>query len=139
MAATDAMVARLRRLVDEPDSSTYMNTDLAEYIEAYPLLDVLGTDPYEVDLTTTPPTLSERDDWIPTYDLHCAARDIWEEKAAGLAENFDFKADGGSYSRSQKFEQYMAKSRSEGSRRSMKTSKLWVEPRISPSDIAINT
>ena len=134
MAATDAMVARLRRMVDEPTEAIYSDELVAEYIEKYPLLDQLGTDPFEVDLTTTPPTITERDDWIPTYCLNSAARDIWEEKAAGLAENFDFKADGGSYSRSQKYEQYMAKARSHGSRRSARTSKLWVEPRVSPDD-----
>ena len=140
MAATDAMVARLRRMVDEPtDVAPYTDAVLEGYIETYPLLDQLGTDPHEVDLTTEPPTISERDDWIPTYDLNSAARDVWEEKAAAIAENFDFKADGGSYERSQKYEQYMKKARYHGSRRSANTSKLWVEPRLSPSDIAINT
>ena len=135
MAATTAMVARLRRMVDEPtDVAPYTDAVLEGYIETYPILDVLGTDPLEADTTTTPPTISEVDDWIPTYDLHCAARDVWEEKAAAIAENFDFKADGGSYDRSKKYEQYMNKARNHGSRRSVKTSKLWVEPRESPSE-----
>ena len=129
MAATAAMAARLRKMVDEPTEATYDDDLIDDYIEAYALLDVLGNDPYEIDFSTEPPTLSERDEWIPTYDLNAAARDIWEEKAAAIAEDFDFSADGGKYSRSQKFEQYMKKARHYGSRRSMKTIKLHPYPR----------
>jgi hypothetical protein len=130
MAATAAMAARLRKMVDEPTEATYDDDLIDDYIESYALLDVLGTDPYEIDFTTEPPSLSERDEWIPTYDLNAAARDIWEEKAAAVAENFDFSADGGKYSRSQKYDQYMKKARFHGSRRSMKTIKLYPSPRI---------
>lgn len=136
MAATAAMVARLRRMVDDPndDAGTYDDDALEGYIEAYPLLDVLGTDPTEVSYSTTPPTITERDEWIPTYDLHAAAADIWEEKAAAIAEEFDFKADGGDYSRSKKYEQYMSKARFHNSRRSAKTITAFVEPRVISSE-----
>jgi len=131
MAATAAMVARLRRMIDDPndDGGTYDDDTLEGYIEAHPLKDVLGTDPLETDFTTTPPTLTERSEWIPIYDLHAAAADIWEEKAAAIAEEFDFKADGGDFSRSQKYEQYMSKARFHQSRRAITTIKLFVEPR----------
>ena len=129
MAATAAMAARLRLMVDEPTETTYDDDMIDDYIEAQALMDVLGTNPHEVDYSTTPPTLSELDEWIPTYDLHAAAARIWEEKAAAIADEFDFKADGGSYTRSQKYEQYMMNSRRHASRRSAKTMKLWVEPR----------
>lgn len=131
MAATAAMAAKLRRMVDEPTETTYDDDLIDEYIERYPLLDVLGTDPQDVDFTTTPPTISEADEWIPTYDLNAAAADIWEEKAGAVADEFDFKADGGSYTRSQKEEKYLGKSRFHSSRKSAKTIKLWVEPRVS--------
>ena len=131
MAATAAMAAQLRRMVDEPTETIYDDDLIDEYIERYPLLDVLGTDPQDVDFSTTPPTISEADEWIPTYDLNAAAADIWEEKAGAVADEFDFKADGGSYSRSQKEEKYLAKSRFHSSRKSAKTIKMWVEPRIS--------
>jgi len=123
-------------MVDDPNDGggTYDDDALEGYIEAYPLLDALGTDPQEVDFTTTPPTISERSDWIPNYDLHAAASDIWDEKAAALAEEFDFKADGGSYSRSQKYLQYLGKARYHNSRRSAKTIKLYVEPRVISSE-----
>lgn len=130
MAATADMVARLRRLVDEPtDVAPYTDAVLEDYIEAHPTLDALGTDPLETDFTTTPPTMTERDEWIPTYDLHATAADIWEEKAAAVAEGFDFKADGSSFSRGQKYEQYMAKARYHQSRRAIGTITLRVEPR----------
>ena len=137
MAATAAMAAQLRLMVNEPTETTYDDDLIDNRIEAYPLLDALGTDPYEVDYDTEPPTLSERDEWIPTYDLNAAAAIIWEEKAAAVSDEFDFKADGGSYDRSQKYEQFMKNSRRYGSRRSAKTITSWVEPRelLSTEDI----
>jgi len=130
MAATAAMAARLRRMVDESTEATWDDDAIDDYIERYPLIDVLGTDPQDIDYTTSPPTISEQDEWIPTYDLHAAAADIWEEKAATVADEFDFKADGGSFTRSQKAETYLGKSRFHASKRSAKTITLLVEPRI---------
>ena len=86
MAATAAMAAQLRLMVDEPTEATYDDDLIDDRIEAHPLLDALGTDPYEVDYSTEPPTLSERDEWIPTYDLNAAAAIIWEEKAAAVSD-----------------------------------------------------
>ena len=130
MAATAAMAAELRRMVDESTETTYDDDLIDDIIEKYPLLDVLGTDPQDVDCTTGPPTISEADNWIPTYCLNSAAAEIWAEKAGAVSDEFDFKADGGSYTRSQKAESYMAKSRWYASRRSAKTIKSFVEPRI---------
>ena len=39
-------------------------------------------------------------------DLYAAAAEIWDEKAAAVAPNFDFSADGGNFSRSQMYAQY---------------------------------
>ncbi len=138
MAATDAMVTRLRRMVDEPNDDPYTADVLEGYIETYPLIDTLGTDPLEIDYTTTPPTVSERDDWIPTYDLNSAAADIWEEKAAAIAEDYDMTADGSTLQRSKRFEQYTKKCRYFRSRRSLKTIKMLVEPRLSPDREIVN-
>jgi hypothetical protein len=134
MAATAAMANRLRRMVNEPTEGIYDDDTIDEYIESYPLIDSQGVEPYEVDTTTEPPTLTERDEWIPTYDLHAAAADIWEEKASAIAEEFDFSADGGRYNRSQKYEQYMNKVRYHSSRRSTKAIKLWAVPRRATSE-----
>ena len=138
MAATAAMVTRLRRMIDEPADDPYTDDVLEGYIETYPLIDALGTDPLEVDYTTTPPTVSERDDWIPTYDMNSAAADVWEEKAASIAEDYDMTADGSTLQRSKRFEQYTKKCRYFRSRRSLKTIKMLVEPRMSPDREIVN-
>ena len=138
MAATAAMVTRLRRMIDEPALDPYTDDVLEGYIETYPLIDVLGTDPLEVDFTTTPPTVSERDDWIPTYDMNSAAADVWEEKAASIAEDYDMTADGSTLQRSKRFEQYTKKCRYFRSRRSVKTITMLEEPRMSPDREIVN-
>ena len=130
MSATAAMLAEIRRMVDEPDNDPYTDTVLGTYIERYPVLDFLGTKPIEVDTSTWPPTLSENDDWIPTYDLHAAAADIWQEKSATVAEDYNFTADGGTLSRGDVQKQYLQQSRYHLSRRKVKTMRAVVEPRI---------
>lgn len=132
MAATDAMVAKLRLMVDEPSTATYTDEALKDRIEEYPTLDVLGTDPLEVDYDTEPPTISERSDWIPTYDLHAAAADIWQEKSAAVAEDYNFSADGGTLNRGEVQEHYLRQSRLHRARRKAGTVTLRVEPRRSP-------
>ena len=129
MSATAAMISKLRRMVDEPTDTTYDDSSLSDYIEDYPLIDQLGNDPFEVDYTTTPPTISEIDHWIPTYDLHAAAVDIWVEKAAAVAEKYDFSADGGNYKQSQKYENYMKNARWHASRRAAKSATIEISPR----------
>ena len=128
MSATAAQIARLRRMVAEPDETTYLDTDLAGYIEDYPLVDERGEEPYTWDTSTEPPTQDDNDNWIATYDLNAAAADIWEEKAATLAQDFDFSADGASFSRSQAYEQMMRSARYYRSRRSLKTVTQRPEP-----------
>lgn len=129
MSATAAMRAELRRMVDEPLTASYDDDALDTYIERYPCKDFLGTNPQDVDFSTTPPTISEDSNWIPTYDLHAAAADIWQEKAAAIAEDYDVMADGGNIKRSQKYEQYMKQARYHLSRRKAKTHRQWVEPK----------
>ena len=121
MAATAAQIARLRRMVDEPDDTTYDDDAITDYIERYPLVDERGEKPYTWDTSTQPPTQDENEDWVATYDLNAAAADIWEEKAATMAEDFDFSADGGRYSRSQAYEHYMRMAARYRSRRSART------------------
>lgn len=121
MSATAAQIAQVRRMVNEPSETTYTDDDITTYIESYPLLDERGEVPYTWDTSTSPPTQDDNDDWIPTYDLHAAAADIWEEKASVVAADFDFRADGGQYSRSQVYEQYMKQCRFHRSRRTPTT------------------
>lgn len=121
MTATAAMIAQVRRMVNEPDTTTYSDATIQSYIETHPLLDERGQEPYTFDTSTEPPTQDTNEDWIATYDLHAAAADIWEEKAAGVADEFDFHADGGVYQQSQKFEMYMKQARRHRAQRSIGT------------------
>jgi hypothetical protein len=105
-------------MVNEPDATTYDDDALTEYIEAYPLIDERGEEPYTWDTSTQPPTKDNNEDWIPTYDLNAAAADIWDEKAATVAEDWDYEADGGRHKRSQVYQAYQERARYYRSRRS---------------------
>lgn len=128
MTATAAQVAQLRRMTDLVGSAEYADSDLEDYIERYPTMDPLGTEPGYYDTTTSPPTWTENDDWIATYDLAAAAADLWAERASTLAQDYAFSADGGNYSRNQAYEQYMRQSRYWSSRRRPGTIKLFMSP-----------
>jgi hypothetical protein len=136
MSATDEQIARLRRMANESGTTTYTDKDLAQTIERYPLVDERGEEPWE-DSETTPGTLEANEDWLPTYDLNSAAADIWQEKAAPGAQDYDFAADGGSYTRSQAFAQAMQMVRYFRSRRSLKVVLLRPEPYLA-KDEALN-
>jgi hypothetical protein len=103
MTATATQIEQLRRMVNEPTQTPYSDAALAGYVEAHPLVDELGYEPYYFDMTI-PPVKKINPDWTPTYDLNAAAADIWSEKAAMLANNVDFNADGQNISYSQTFE-----------------------------------
>jgi len=135
MAATAAMIAELRRIVAEPTADTYSDDQLATYIERYPLLDELGQEPYTWDYSTQPPTEDANALWIPTYDLYAAAVHVWEEKASLQVGNYDFSADGGSYSRSQHYQMCMKQARHCAARRQPGTIRQVVEPRRLPADL----
>ena len=95
MAASAFHVLRLKRMVDEVDNESYMDGDLAVYIEQYPLPDADGLEPDE-------------DDWTATYDLAAAAADVWEEKAGVYHDKFTFAAAGeATYQRSTKYDNAM--------------------------------
>lgn len=124
---TDAQIAQLRRMIAEPSTTTYSDDTLVAYVEKYPHLDEQGEDPYTLS-SDTPPEQVANDNWIPTYDLHAAAADVWEEKAASVADRFDFRADGGDYSVSQRYEQAMNQVRYHRSRRMPTTVRMVKSP-----------
>lgn len=136
MSATAAQIARLRRMVNEPDDTTYADGLLAEYIERYCLMDERGQEPFTAwDTSTTPPTRDANDSWIPTYDLASAAADIWDEKAAVVATDFNFAADGGRYDRAQVAEKFTERARYYRSRRALRTITPIVAPVTSDEDV----
>jgi hypothetical protein len=129
MAATPDMIARLRRMVNEPTTGTYSDKDLGAYIERFPTIDDQGYRPFYIDQSTTPPSRADTVGWIPSYDLNAAAADIWAEKAAPTREGFDFTDAGINYGRNQIYEQYMKQSRYYLARRKPATITLSQEPR----------
>jgi hypothetical protein len=119
---TPLLLAQLRRMIAEPTTTTYSDALLTYYIEKYPHLDVNGEERLDEDGF-------ENGEWIPTYDLNAVAADIWEEKATVVIGKFDFAADGGNFSQSQQYEQYMARARYHRSRRMPSTARLEKYPR----------
>lgn len=89
MTATSQMILQVRRWTNEPTTVTYSDAALTALIEQYPLQDERGVDPYYYDTSTDPPTQVATVGWYPTYDLHAAAADVWDEKAAALADKID--------------------------------------------------
>lgn len=89
MTASAAMITQVRAWVKEPTTTPYTDAEIRVFIERYPLTDERGVDPYWYDTSTEPPTQTATDGWYPTYDLHAAAADIWDEKAALLADTVD--------------------------------------------------
>jgi hypothetical protein len=117
MPATADQVMRLRRMTGEMTSNAYSDAQLKGYIESYPLVDVNGRqyylEPQYVTgaLPNTKVNVMLNPVWIPTFDLNSAAADIWQEKATAYTGDFDFSADGGSFSRSQVYEHAMQQAR----------------------------
>lgn len=127
MTVTASQLSQLRRMIAEPTILTYSDAALTEYIERYPHMDEWGETPLGVwgEVNTA---------WTATYDLNGAAADLWQEKAAAVASKFDFTADGGNYSQSQQYEQFMKQARYYRSRRLPSTVRLVKSPQETESD-----
>lgn len=110
------LIDQLRRMVAEPEQDTYTDALLSAAIARHPLPDADGYAP-----TNTA--------WAGAWCINSAAADIWEEKAAALAGDFDFSADGGDYKRSQAHAQMMGMARAYRSRRSTSALVLRAQPR----------
>ena len=121
MGATAEQIAQVRRMVAEPTEATYSDALLTSMIEAAAINDARGLEPFTLNFCAVPPTPVATVGWIPTYDLNAVAADIWEEKAAAVACNTDFSADGGSYSQSQRNAQYLKMAAKYRSRRALGT------------------
>jgi hypothetical protein len=125
---TATQLAQFRRMIAESTTATYDDQTLRELIMNYPCVDENGESPRvpaaEVSasiLYNDEDVQVDNPDWTATYDLHRAAAAVWEEKAGSVAHRFDFNADGGNYSRSQAYEQYMQQARYHLARRNPST------------------
>jgi hypothetical protein len=128
MSATDAQIAKLRRMTAEPTQDTYDDATLAEYIEARPCRDAQGFSPFERLLDGRLSTVANSL-WTPTYDLAAAAADVWDEKASALTEETDASIDGAALTRSQAYEHAKAEARKWHGREHVGTIHLTTEPR----------
>ena len=118
MTVSAELVARLRLMVAEPTLETYTDDALKAIIARYPTLDEFGQEPWLYAWWDIMPSQRQENPfWTPTYDLHAAAGDVWDAKAAAVAGSYDFKDANSTFSRSQIYEQYMAQARSHRSRR----------------------
>lgn len=107
-------------MVAEPATTTYSDALLTTIIEGYAVLDDLGRMPIYWTYTL-PPVATLNPYWVARFDLNAAAAQIWEEKAAVPAADYDFSADGGNFSRSQVYEQCMKQARHYRARRAAST------------------
>lgn len=88
MTATAAMIATVRRYVADPDQAVFDDAALADAIERYPFADADGLGPQDAA-------------WTPRYDLNAAAADLWMERAAMSAGQYDFSTIEGRFDVSQ--------------------------------------
>jgi len=110
-------VDQLRRMTAEPlDSSGYDDATLAAYLQRYPLPDGAGALPDDAT-------------WTGAWDANMAAADLWTEKAALFAADFDFAADGGDYKRSQVHSQMLTMARTFRARRQTGALVLKAQPK----------
>lgn len=103
MTPTLDQIARVRAMT-ATTTADYPDAALISAIARYPLLDADGRKPTDAG-------------WTPTYDLHAAAADVWEEIAARLASQYDFDADGARFARSQTHQHALAQARYHRARR----------------------
>lgn len=115
MTVSADMLADLRRLINEPTTTTYSDAILTRLLEQYPTVDDSG---YETG----------EDGWTAGYDLNATASDIWSEKASLVQMYYDFQADGARYSQSQLYEMAMDKSRYHAARRKVSSKSTFKKP-----------
>lgn len=128
MSVTAGNISKLRRMIAEPTTAAYSDADLVEILASHPVMDERGEQPFTWDFSTTPPGKEENDQWIPTYDFHLSAAEIWEEKAAAVADEHDFSADGADFSRSQVYQNYIKNARFHRARRYARNQTVMVQP-----------
>lgn len=102
MTVTAAMITKFKTMVGEDTDCNLTDAQITVFISEHPVADRFCEEPLTWNMSTSPPTSSANADWIATYDLHAAAADYWEGELAKVAGQFDFEADGGKFSRSQK-------------------------------------
>lgn len=98
--ATD--IARVRRLINEPTTATYTDADIQAALERNLTFDSTGRRPWTYNGTALDPL------YVTTYDVYRTAGELWDEKAAALACQFDYSGDGANMSLKQKYDNAVA-------------------------------
>lgn len=134
--ASEMLVMELRSMVGEMGKDTYSDDYLRFKLEKHALVDRNGREPLVYDRQyvniDTPPNPIPNPYWEPTYDPHAAAAEIWDEKAAAVAHEFDYSDAGLSAQRTQRYDHFLAQARYHRSRRSINT--IRVQPFSSASE-----
>ena len=132
MAASPAQILLLRNWIGElNDADPYTDEQLAATIERYPKMDARGVEPYWWDTSTTPPTQTATTGWIPSYDTHAAAEEIFLAKAGRTANKIDRgveRPQPNQVRHSLEHEQYKKMARYHAARRSPSTITLIASP-----------
>lgn len=119
-----AKIAQLRRMIAEPTEAVYTDELLESIITDYALPDSYGEDPTIRSWVEGQLIETENENWSGRFDLNAAAAQIWSEKAAAVAERFDFTADGATLHTSQEYNQAVSMSKFYEVRASARTIKL---------------
>lgn len=91
MALTAAQILRVRSMINDKAAATFTDQDILDNAEAMAKVK---------DEELRAPTHAE---YVPTYDLYLLAAELWRLKAGFVSEEFDFRAEGGDFARSQKY------------------------------------
>lgn len=86
MTARDDALAELRLNVAPEARPVLSNEDLGILLDRCAIIDADGLPPSDTD-------------WSPTYDVNAASARAWRVKAGRVAGDFNFSADGASYSK----------------------------------------
>lgn len=89
MDIPETIIRKVRLMINEPTTDTWTDPEIADLFPDYVCADKFGNEPDDPK-------------WETTYNLYALASYIWQVKAARVADEFDFTADGGSFNRSQK-------------------------------------
>lgn len=84
-------LARLGSMTAAATAPTLSDGELNTLLDMHQVADSAGVAPGATD-------------YVPTYDFNRAAAEGWRWKAARVAGQFDFNADGATYNRSQKLD-----------------------------------
>ena len=96
MPLSAAQITRVRQMTAERDAAgDYPDADIITLADGVAkVVDSEGLAPIDTG-------------YVETYDLYTVAAELWRVKAGEVADEFDFAAEGGEFTRSQKYDNYL--------------------------------